>query len=66
MWAATYWQLLIVPTCCILTEAPKGKIHWVTVASRCTVVKLKPLFVKSVFMAYGLLCVCFDGLRLHA
>lgn len=25
MWVATYWQLLIVPTCCILTEAPNRK-----------------------------------------
>lgn len=66
MWAATYWQLLIVPTCCILTEAPNRKNSLDDSRQQMYRVKLKPLFLKSVFMAYGLVYVCFDGLRLHA
>lgn len=76
MWAAAHWQLMIVPTCCILTEAWSRKIERRSPAD-VPVVKSKYVFYVSswlraracvaalmVFTVYSLHYVCVL-LRLH-
>lgn len=68
MWAATYWQLVIVPTCCILTGRRVGKLASLGDDRQQMCPKMK-MFSESVFRAYGLVCVCvcgwIDGYRVY-